>query len=260
MTETMPADYTTVRYTSLAGARVLVTGGATGIGAELARAFVAQEAQVGILDIDAAAGDALAAELGEPAVFRACDLRDVEALQSAIAALSQQLGAFTVLVNNASRDDRHVFENLSPDYWNDCLATNLSHHVFSSQAVLGAMKAAGGGSIINMGSVGWMRGKPGMVGYTTSKAAINGLTRTLASELGPFGIRVNSVVPGAVLTERQQRLWRTPEADREIEKRQVLKMTLQPAHVARMVLFLASQESVACTGQNFIVDAGITLG
>ncbi|WP_274423675.1 SDR family NAD(P)-dependent oxidoreductase [Chelativorans sp. YIM 93263] len=256
----MTADYRTVRYSSLFGARVLITGGASGIGAEIARAFVAQEAQIGILDIDQAAGEALVAELGEATVFRACDLRDVEALQAAIVALSEQRGAFTVLVNNASRDDRHAFEDLSADYWNDCLATNLSHHVFSSQAVLEGMKAAGGGSIINMGSVSWMRGKPGMAGYTTSKAAINGLTRTLASELGPFGIRVNSVVPGAVLTERQQRLWRTPEMDREIEERQVLKMTLEPEHVARMVLFLASQESAACTGQNFIVDAGITLG
>ncbi|MDZ5698565.1 SDR family NAD(P)-dependent oxidoreductase [Chelativorans sp. M5D2P16] len=256
----MAADYTTVRYNSLAGARVLVTGGASGIGAELARAFVAQEAKVGILDVDATAGEALAAELGEAAVFRACDLRDVEALRSAIAAASKQLGAFTVLVNNAARDDRHAFESLSPDYWNDCLATNLSHHIFASQAVLEGMKAAGRGSIINMGSVSWMRGRPGMLGYATSKAAINGLTRSLASELGPFGIRVNAVVPGAVLTERQERLWRTPEMVREINERQVLKMTLRPEHVARMVLFLASEEAGACTGQNFVVDAGITLG
>ncbi len=247
----------TAIYPSLSGARVLITGGATGIGAELVRAFAVQGAQVAFLDIDAEAGAALAAELG--ATFRACDLRDIAALQARIAELEAVLGSFAVLVNNAARDDRHDFEALTPDYWDDCMATNLRHHPFAAQTVLAGMKAAGGGAVINMGSISWRRGRPGMLGYTTAKAAISGMTRSLAAELGPHGVRVNSVVPGAVLTERQARLWLTPEKNREFLDQQALKFRLEPGHVADMVLFLASDAALACTGQDFIVDAGLTL-
>ena len=244
-------------YPSLSGASVLVTGGATGLGADFVRGFVAQGARVGFLDLNAEAGEALAAETG--ARFAWADLRDLEALSGTVVRLADDLGAFTVLVNNAARDDRHDFADLTPDYWRDCLATNLSHHVFASQAVAGGMAEAGGGSIINMGSISWMRGRPGMLGYTTSKAAISGMTRSLAAELGPQGIRVNSVAPGAILTERQAKLWLTPEKNAEFLAQQALKFRLEPKHITPMVLFLASEASLGCTGQNFIVDAGLTL-
>ena len=236
---------------------MLVTGGATGLGADFVRGFVAQGARVGFLDIAADAGDALAAETG--ARFAHADLRDLDALPGIIGKLADQLGPFTVLVNNAARDDRHDFADLTPDYWRDCLATNLSHHVFAAQAVARGMAEAGGGSIINLGSISWMRGRSGMLGYTTSKAAINGMTRSLAAELGPQGIRVNSVVPGAILTERQAKLWLTPEKNAEFLAEQALKFRLEPKHITPMVLFLASEASLGCTGQNFIVDAGLTL-
>ncbi|WP_296478984.1 SDR family NAD(P)-dependent oxidoreductase [Roseinatronobacter sp.] len=246
-------------YPSLKGASVLITGGATGLGADFVRAFAAQGARVGFVDIDAEAGAALASELGTQTAFVAADLRDLDALPQIIAKLAEQLGPFTVLVNNAARDERHDFATLTPEYWRDCLATNLSHHVFAAQAVAKGMAQAGGGSIINMGSISWMRGRPGMLGYTTSKGAINGMTRSLAAELGPQGIRVNSVVPGAILTERQARLWLTPEKNAEFLEQQALKFRLEPHHVTPMVLFLASEASIGCTGQNFIVDAGLTL-
>jgi len=244
-------------YPSLARASVLVTGGATGLGANVVGALRAQGAQVGVLDIDAAAGAELAGETG--AHFLKADMRDLDALPKAIAQLAEATGPFTVLVNNAARDDRHDFADLTPDYWRDCLATNLSHHVFAAQAVTPGMAEAGGGSIINMGSISWMRGRPGMLGYTTAKAAIHGLTRTLAQELGPLGIRVNSVVPGATLTERQAKLWLTPEKNAEFLALQALKFRLEPKHVTPLVLFLASSASAGCTGQDFIVDAGLTL-
>ena len=245
------------QYPSLELASVLVTGGATGLGADIVRGFRAQGAQVALLDLDRAAGAELATETG--AIFRQTDLRDLDVLPQIIADLAQETGPFTVLVNNAARDDRHDFTDLTPDYWRDCMATNLSHHVFAAQAVLPGMVASGGGSIINMGSISWMRGRPGMLGYTTAKAAIHGLTRTLAQELGPQGIRVNSVVPGAILTERQAKLWLTPEKNAEFLALQALKYRLEPKHVTPMVLFLASSASAGCTGQDFIVDAGLTL-
>ncbi len=246
-------------FPSLDGARVLVTGGATGIGAELVRAFADQGARLGVLDIDEAAGAALAAELGDGVAFRACDLRDIAALEAAVAALADDMGPFGVLVNNAARDDRHEFASLTPAYWNDCLATNLTHQVFAARAVLPGMQAAGAGAIVNMGSISWMRGRAGMLGYTTAKAAISGMTRSLAAELGPMGIRVNSVVPGAILTERQEKLWLTPEMNARFLREQALKFRLEPRHIAPMVLFLASDAAAGCTGQDFIVDAGLTL-
>ncbi len=252
MTDTPPA-----RFPSLNGSAVLITGGATGLGAEFVRGFVAQGARVGFVDIDADAGAALARETG--ARFARADVRDLDTLPGTIATLADAVAPFTVLVNNAARDDRHDFAQLTPDYWRDCLATNLSHHVFAAQTVAPWMARAGGGSIINMGSISWMRGRPGMLGYTTSKAAISGMTRSLAAELGPQGIRVNSVVPGAILTDRQARLWLTPEKNAEFLEQQALKFRLEPRHITPMVLFLASSASSGATGQDFIVDAGLTL-
>jgi NAD(P)-dependent dehydrogenase (short-subunit alcohol dehydrogenase family) len=242
------------RYPSLAGRAVVVTGGATGIGAAIVRAFAGQGAQVGIVDIDGEAAEALADETG--ARWWRCDLRDIAALREVLA----EAGPVEVLVNNAARDDRHDMDEVTPDYWDECLAVNLRHQFFATQAVAPAMRAAGRGAVILMGSVSWMRGMPGMVGYTTSKAGIAGLTRTLARELGPAGIRVNCIVPGAIRTERQARLWRTPEKDAEFLERQAIPVVLDEWDVARLALWLGSDESRGCTGHDWYVDAGLALG
>lgn len=252
----MSAPYDSVLYRSLQDRRVLITGGASGIGAELVRAFAAQRARVAFLDIDERAGAALAAEQG--AVFRPCDVRAISALRQTIADIERQIGGLDVLINNAGRDDRHELNSVQPDYWNECLAVNLNHQFFATQAAAAGMARRGQGCIVMLGSVSWMRGRPGFVGYSTSKAAINGLTRTLARELGPSGIRVNCIVPGAILTERQQQRWLTPELNQQFLDLQALKFRLDATHVARMALFLASDEASGCTGANFIVDAGLT--
>lgn len=248
--------YETVRYQSLSGRHVVITGGASGIGAEMVRAFRAQGASVDFLDIDRDAG--LATADGTGARFHACDLTDIDALRRTLAAIEAREGPVRVLVNNAGKDDRHDFNSVEPDYWRRILALNLDHQFFATQKVRAGMAAAGGGSIIMLGSVSWMRSQPGMVGYTTAKAAINGLTRTLARELGPQAIRVNCIVPGAILTERQEKLWLTPELNQQFLDLQALKFRLDASHVARMALFLASDESGGATGANFVVDAGLT--
>ena len=251
--------YCDVTYHSLKDKRVIISGGASGIGAELVKAFIAQGAHVAFLDIDGDAGEALATEQGDKANFYACDVRDIAQLQSVIARIESTQGPTQILLNNAGLDDRHAIEELTPEYWDNCQAINLRHHVFAIQAVLPSMKAAGQGAVINLGSISWMRGRPGMAGYTAAKAAINGLTRTLAQEVGVHGVRVNSLVPGAILTERQARLWLTPEVNQRFLDQQALKFRLEADDVARMALFLGSDESRGCTGQNFIVDAGLTL-
>jgi NAD(P)-dependent dehydrogenase (short-subunit alcohol dehydrogenase family) len=252
-------DYYSVRYRSLEGRVVLITGGASGIGAAMVEAFAAQAARVHFLDIDEEAATALIGRLGRRVGFRRCDVTDVAALRATIAAIEDEAGPIEALINNAARDDRHEMVSVEPDYWDRNLAVNLNHQFFATQAVAQGMAERGGGSVIMFGSVAWMRGRPGLVAYTTAKAAINGLTRTLARELGPRGIRVNCIVPGAILTERQMTLWRTPELEREFLDRQALKFRLDASHVARMALFLASDEAAGCTAQNFIVDAGITV-
>ena len=202
------------RYPDLAGRAVFVSGGASGIGAAFVAAFAAQGCRVAFVDIDDDAGRALASHLAPASVrFAHCDVRDVAALRTCIADTAAALGPIRVLINNAARDDRHAFADVTADYWDDSLATNLRHHFFAAQAVAAGMAAAGGGAIINLGSVSWMRGRPQLAGYTTAKAAIHGLTRTLARELGGMNIRVNSLVPGAIVTERQKALWLTPERE-----------------------------------------------
>lgn len=253
----MNPTYDSVCYRSLSGRSVLVTGGASGIGAEMVRAFASQGARVTFLDIDDRAAEALVAQL-PLADYRRCDVRDIDALRRTIAQIERERDSIDVLVSNAGKDDRHEFDAVEPAYWNECLAVNLNHHFFAAQAVARGMGKRDGGSVILLGSVSWMRGRPGMVGYTTSKAAINGLTRTLARELGPSGIRVNCIVPGAILTERQQQLWLTPELNQQFLDLQALKFRLDATHVARMALFLSSDEAQGCTGANFIVDAGLT--
>jgi NAD(P)-dependent dehydrogenase (short-subunit alcohol dehydrogenase family) len=249
-------SYDSVSYRSLDGRRVVITGGASGIGEEMVRAFVSQKARVAFLDINTAAGTALAAETG--ARFFTCDLTDIAALRSCLASVEAEFGGIDCLINNAGKDDRQVMETVEPEDWRRMLSFNLDHQFFATQAVTAGMKARGGGSVILLGSISWMRGRPGMVSYTTAKAAINGLNRTLARELGADNIRVNCIVPGAVLTERQKQLWLTPELNQSFIDLQALKFRLDASHIARMALFLASDESGGCTGANFIVDAGLT--
>ncbi|MFV3075913.1 SDR family NAD(P)-dependent oxidoreductase [Niveispirillum fermenti] len=244
------------RYPSLEGRSVLITGGASGIGAAMVEAFAAQQARVSFIDIDAAAGTAMAARTG--ARFVPCDVTDIAALRAAIADTEAAAGGIDVLVNNAGKDDRQTVDGVEPESWRRMLALNLDHQFFASQAVAPAMMARGAGAIIMLGSISWMRGRPGMVSYTTAKAAINGLTRTLAREYGPGGVRVNCIVPGAILTDRQAALWLTPELNQQFIDLQALKFRLTAGHVARMALFVASDESAGCTGANFIVDAGLT--
>ncbi|WP_114946062.1 SDR family NAD(P)-dependent oxidoreductase [Microvirga calopogonii] len=252
----MVFDYTTVQYRSLQGRSVVVTGGASGIGEEMVKAFVAQGARVSFIDIAKESGDALSGATG--AAFHACDVTDIPALREVLAQIESEQGGVDVLVNNAGKDDRHDMAEVEPDYWRRALALNLDHQFFATQAVVKGMSARGGGSIIMLGSISWMRGRPGMVGYTTAKAAINGMTRTLARELGPSNIRVNCIVPGAILTERQKQLWLTPELNQQFLDLQALKFRLDASHVAKMALFLGSDESGGCTGANFIIDAGLT--
>ena len=245
------------RYPDLAGRGVFISGGASGIGAAFVAAFAAQQCCVTFVDIADAPGQSLVERLGAERIrYVRCDVRDIEALQSAIADADATHGPLTVLVNNAARDDRHAFADVTPDYWDENVALNLRHHVFAAQAAAPCMTRAGGGAIINLGSVSWMRGIAGMVAYTTAKAAINGLTRTLARELGSQNIRVNSIVPGAILTERQKALWLTPEKEQAFLDGQCLKFRLSADDVARTALFLASDEARGMTGQNLIVDAG----
>ena len=248
-------------YPSLRDKVVFISGGSSGIGAELVRAFARQGSVVAFCGTRADGGAWLTAELtaaGLPAPwYAACDVRDAHAYQALLRRVVGELGPVRVLVNNAGRDDRHAMEEVTPELWDERLALNLKHYFFAIQAVAPGMAAAGGGSVINMGSVSWMRGRPHLVGYTTAKAGILGLTRTLARELGARNIRVNALVPGAIVTERQSALHRDAAADREFMDAQCLKIRLDAGHVARATLFLAADDSSGMTGQHVLVDAGI---
>jgi NAD(P)-dependent dehydrogenase (short-subunit alcohol dehydrogenase family) len=243
-------------YPSLSGKTVFVTGGASGIGAEIVTAFAKQGAKVGFVDMDVAGSEALLAKLEGTHGFAPCDLRDIEALKAAFAQLVETLGPAEILVNNAARDDRHDWREVTPEYWDERQNNNLRHMFFAIQAVADGMIAAGGGSIINMGSNSWWEAGGGFPAYTTAKAAVHGLTRTMARDLGDHRIRVNTVVPGWIMTERQKQLWVTPEALAKQIDRQCLPDPIDPVYVARMVLFLASDDSAACSAQNFMVEGG----
>jgi NAD(P)-dependent dehydrogenase (short-subunit alcohol dehydrogenase family) len=247
-------------YPSLHGRRVLVTGGAQGIGASVVEHFCRQGAHVAFLDIDAAGGAALQRDLLADGAtnlhFGAVDLTDIAALRHAIAAAEQAVGPFQVLVNNAAHDERHDWQDVTPEYWDGRIAVNLRHQFFAIQAVAPGMIAAGGGAIINFGSISWRIGIGGMPAYTASKAAVEALTRGFARDLGPHGIRVNCVLPGWVMTARQLALWVNAEAEAAIDRAQCLPGRLYPPDLARMVLFLAAEDSRMVTNQNFVVDGG----
>src|SRR5271170_381038 len=245
------------RYPSLSEKVVLVTGGGSGIGASMVEQFAHQGAKVAFLDVAKDASKELVEKLaGNPPLFLRCDLTDISALQSSIRQAEASLGPIDVLVNNAANDQRHKWEDVTPEYWDRMMNVNLRHHFFAIQAVAPGMKARRQGAIINMSSISWVIPNVGIPAYTTAKAAIVGLTRTMARELGPWGIRVNCVLPGAIQTEKQRRLVYTPEYIEKIMASQSIKRQLMPDDVSRLVLFLASDDSSAITGQNHIVDGG----
>lgn len=257
---TMPRDRF-ARFPSLQHRPVLITGGATGIGEALVRAFADQGAKVGFVDLEAEAGQKLADELtaqGQRVLFERCDVTDIDALRKAIAALEARNGPTLALANNVANDTRHPWEEVTPEYWDQRLAVNLRPHFFAIQAVAPGMIAAKQGSIINFGSVSWRLKQGGMPGYTASKAGIYGLTRGFATDLGKHGIRVNTLEPGWVMTERQLTLWVTPEAEAQIEAGQALGGRVMPDDLARACLFLAADDSKMISATVLTVDGGWT--
>lgn len=256
----MPTTNQYASYPSLRDRIVVVTGGATGIGASFVEAFLQQGSRVAFLDLDTNAGEQLAHRLATkspaPPFFIPCDLTQIDQLQAAVQTILARYGSVDVLVNNAANDTRHSIEEVTPESWDRSIAVNLKHQFFMAQAVLPAMKTASRGSIINISSISWIIPSTGVPVYATAKAAIVGMTRTLAHEVGRHNIRVNAVLPGAILTERQRRLWFTPEYEAEILQAQALPRLILPEEVARLVLFLAADDSSAITNQSHIIDAG----
>jgi len=247
-------------YPSLRDKVVLVTGGASGIGEAIVEACAAQAARVALVDIQEEVALGLIRRVASagspPPVYYGCDLTDVTALQGIAEKILSEFGGVDVLVNNAGDDTRHSIEEVTSESWDRTMAVNLKHQFFMAQAVIPAMRQRGGGSIINMGSIGWVIPSINLPVYVTAKAAIVGMTRTLAHELGVDKIRVNCVMPGAILTERQRRLWLTEAYEAEVLSRQALKRLLRPEEVARLVLFLAADDSAGITNQSYIIDGG----
>jgi D-xylose 1-dehydrogenase len=247
-------------YTSLNGKVVVVTGGASGIGEAIVEEFVRQRARVFFLDVQDEAANVLVHRLAQPdhpsPEYFHCDLTNLAELQPTVDKILQSVPAIDVLVNNAGNDERHKLEAVTSDFWDRCMQVNLKHQFFMAQAVLPGMRRAKRGSIINMSSISWVVPSTGLPVYVSAKAAIVGMTRTLAHEVGADGIRVNCVMPGAIHTERQKRLWYTEDYKKKILQRQALKIDIRPEDVAKLILFLASDESRAITNQSFIIDAG----
>jgi NAD(P)-dependent dehydrogenase (short-subunit alcohol dehydrogenase family) len=247
-------------FPSLRGRTVFITGGASGIGAAEVTHFAEQGARVAFVDLNDDAGMALVETIrksGHPEpLYQHCDLKDITALRAAIETAAARLGSITVLVNNAANDQRHDWKDVTVAFWDERMATNLRHQFFAIQAVAPMMRAAGGGSIINFGSISWHTNHGEMPAYTTAKAAVEGLTKGMARDLGPYGIRVNTVIPGWVMTQRQIDLWLTPAAEANLMQAQCLKEKVYPQDLARMVLWLASDDSRMCTAQMWVVDGG----
>lgn len=245
-------------YPSLAGKKVIVSGGGSGIGEGIVEGFVRQGAAVAFVDVADEPSEALVARLANaavPPVYVHCDIIDCQDYTAKIGKLIERLGGCDVLINNAANDDRHKIEDVTPEYWDERMGVNLKHQFFAAKAVIPAMKAAGGGSIINLGSISWHLGLEDLAIYQTAKAAIEGLTRSLARELGRDNIRVNAILPGNVQTPRQMR-WYTPEGEAEIVAAQCLDGRIQPVDIAAMAMFLASDDARFCTAHNYWVDAG----
>ncbi|MBB5402146.1 NAD(P)-dependent dehydrogenase (short-subunit alcohol dehydrogenase family) [Paraburkholderia youngii] len=246
-------------YPSLADKTIVVTGGGSGIGAAIVEAFAQQGARVFFLDV--AEHDSLALQetlrhAKHQPLFRRCDLKNVDAIESTFAAIVEAAGPIDVLVNNAGNDDRHEIGELTASYWDDRIAVNLRHQFFCAQAAANGMRRAGRGVILNLGSVSWHVALPNLAIYMTAKAGIEGLTRGLARDLGGAGIRVNCIIPGAVKTPRQMQLWQSAESEAKVVASQCLQLRIEPEHVARMALFLASDDASRCSGRDYFVDAG----
>ena len=248
-------------YSDLAGKVVLVTGGASGIGEAIVRRFAQQKSIVVFFDIKVDDGVRLSHELasaGLRAHFANVDLTDIAALRAGIAGARKEHGPINVLINNAAHDERHRTEDMTPEYWDDRIGINLKHCFFAAQAVLPDMKATKAGVIVNFSSISWIAGQGGMAAYTASKSGMLGLTRSLARDYGPDNIRVNSVAPGWIMTQRQIDKWLTPQGEEELMRRQCLKRKLVPDEIAKFVVFLSSDEASACTSQHYVVDGGWT--
>jgi NAD(P)-dependent dehydrogenase (short-subunit alcohol dehydrogenase family) len=249
----------TATYSDLRDKVVLVTGGGSGIGESIVREFARQQARVAFIDIAIDASRRLVQSLageGMTVLFEPCDLTDIPALRRSVAAIAGRLGPVQVLINNAAHDERHATGAVTEEIWDSRIAVNLKHQFFCAQAVLPGMQAAGAGNIVNLGSTSWMVGQGGMAAYTASKSGVLGLTRSLARDYGKYGIRVNAVAPGWIMTQRQLDKWLTPESEAELMARQCLKRKLQPVEIARFIVFLASDEASACTNQQYVVDGG----
>ena len=243
-------------YPSLAGKKVIVSGGASGIGEGIVEGFVRQGSAVAFVDVlERETLTSRFADAAIPPIFVHCDIRDCVDYGAKIGKLIDRLGGCDVLINNAANDDRHSIEDITPEYWDERMAVNLKHQFFAAKAVIPAMRAAGGGSIVNLGSISWHLGLEDLTIYQTAKAAIEGLTRSLAREFGRDGIRVNAIIPGNVQTPRQMK-WYTPEGEAEIVAAQCLDGRIQPSDIAAMALFLASDDARYCTAHNYWVDAG----
>jgi NAD(P)-dependent dehydrogenase (short-subunit alcohol dehydrogenase family) len=260
MPKPIPPSNPFATYPSLRDRVVLVTGGGSGIGAAIVEQFALQGSRVAFIDLAVDSSKELAAKLAtrcsHPPRFVPCDLTDIAALREATAEVTSQFGPPRVLVNNAGSDDRHRFEDITAEYWDQRMNVNLRHQFFAAQAVAPGMKTAGGGSIINMSSIAWMIPSPDLSAYIAAKSAIIGMTRSLAHHLGADNIRVNCVLPGLIVTDRQRRLWMSPAYEAEVLERQCLKRLLLPDDVARLLLFLAGDDSSAITNQNHIIDGG----
>jgi NAD(P)-dependent dehydrogenase (short-subunit alcohol dehydrogenase family) len=245
-------------YPTLRDRGVLISGGASGIGEAIVRAFVAQGAKVGFLDIADDAANKLTAELSPNGTvhYERCDVTDMAALGRAIENVRGALGPITILINNAAHDQRHKIDDITPAFWDERIAVNLKHQFFAAQAVYPDMKAASNGAIVNFGSSAYLVGDKDLLIYSTAKAGVIGLTRALARDLGEHNIRVNAVIPGWIMTQRQIDLWLTPEAENDLMRRQCIKRKLYPDDVARLVLFLGSDDASGCTNQSYVIDGG----
>ena len=250
-----------VTYPSLKDKVVLVTGGASGIGESIVKKFLEQGSKVAFIDKEESFGQDLVKKLdsyNHKALFKKCDLVDIESLKKTINEIRNELGKFSIVVNNAANDERHNIDDVTPEYWDNRFHINLRHYFFTIQSTYKDMKDLGGGSIVNIGSSSWMKSSGGMPGYTTAKSAVAGLTKTLARDLGEYNIRVNCVVPGWIMTERQIKfLSRNPEIKKDVFKRQCIKRMLVSEDISKVVLFFASDQSAGCTSQNYVVDGGV---
>ena len=248
-------------YPSLKNKVVIITGGASGIGASIVEQFVSQQSKVAFLDINEKVGkelvDKIYKKFNLKPFFIKCDLKKIEDLRDSIEYIKKTLGPVSILINNAANDERHNIDDVTPEYWDDRMNINLKHYFFATQSVYQDMKKLGKGTIVNIGSFSWMKGQGGMPGYTTAKSAIMGLTRTLARDLGIHNIRVNCIVPGWIITDRQKKLWLTPEIEKQQLKDQCIKRMLVPEDISKAVLFFASDQSSGCTAQNYVIDGGI---